>query len=633
MSDFSREPTSPEENLSERTRQRELRGNIADLLMGRGSFWLALAVGLLLLAWPWIGANGFWLHEIPVIGIYVLLASGLNLTLGFAGELQFSQVAMFALGAYITGVLATHGFNHAPLLLLASGFGAALLGLIISIPAVRLGGWALAMVSFFLVLLVPDVVQDLSRWTGGYSDLFGVPLPTLFGHTLGLRAFYVAVTLVVFVWIVLFRNLTKSRYAQMLRTMRESPDLASTLGLSVRWMKIWSYMLGSFPAGVAGCLFCYSAEVVSPTEFTFSVGIVILAASLLGGAESVYGAVVGAAIMELGPLHTASFQEYSDLAFGIFIILVAVLLRQGLAGIGLNVLRRLATLVDGVQVPDAGVRSPSRRSRDVPDVTAVKLAGRDLIVKDVIKRFGGLTALNGVSLKCKSGQVTGLVGTNGSGKTTLLNIISGLNRRDAGTVVFGDVILSNRSPEKAAVSCHLARTFQTPIIPRGMTVLEAVETGCYHLQRCGMAASMLRLPRYWSAKRHDADRARAWLNLVGISDDDLARDASSMPIGTRRLIELARAMAGNPGLVLLDEPASGLAPAEVTGLGQLIRLAATMGSTIIIVEHNFGFVLNLADNIYVLELGEIIASGPPSAIRTDRRVISSYLGEEAAITV
>ena len=602
---------------------------LSRFLEGRGAVAVPIILAGAALAYPWLGlASPFWVREISLIAIYALIVSGLNLSFGFAGELQFSQVAMFALGAYITGSLAFHGFNHIIPLLLLSGVAASLLGGLISIPAMRVAGWSLGMVSFFLVLLIPDVLNILPPvWTGAGSGLTGIPLPTLFGHTLGNQGFYVAVILVTIIWYALFRNLVTSRYGNVFKVIRDSPVLATSLGFSVRPTKIYAYMLGAFPAGLAGCFFAYINQSISPDSFALSAAIGIVAASVLGGTESVYGAVVGAAVLQLGPLESTSFDQYSLIVYGVFLIVVAVLFRSGLRGIGLAVTGRTARLVR----PD-NPRTVTAKDPAEVDLTLGAIDGRRLSISSVSVEFGGVQALQDVSIACEPGRITALIGANGSGKTTMLNLISGFVKPVSGSIVLGDAELIGQRAHRRSAKFGVARTFQTPLIPRGMTVAEVVATGRYATNPCGMLKSTLRLKSYWRTRRQDRAAAMGLLRIVRLAD--LADDpATSLPLGSRRMVEVARCMSGQLSVLLFDEPASGLSSEEVQQLGEILRALANAGATVVLVEHNFRFVLEIADRIHVLELGQLIASGSSSEIEADPRVAESYLGRAAAAEI
>jgi branched-chain amino acid transport system permease protein len=593
------------------------------MLRGGGGPVVPLIALVLVALFPWWSGNGFWIRELTLIGLFTLIISGLNVSFGYAGEVQFGQIAMFALGGYITVALTGHITEIIPLLLV-SGAAAGVLGAVIALPALRLGGWALAMASFFLVILIPDVTALLPGVTGGYIGISGVPFPTLFGITLGPVGLFEAAVVVVAVWLAVVRNVVTSRYGNVLRVIRHSPVLALSLGYSVRRAKVAAYAFGAFPAGLAGCLFAFVNESISPDSFGLDVAIAVVAASILGGVESVYGALIGAAVLQYIPLRIASFQQYSLLIYGAFLLAAGLLFGPGISGLARIVGARLASLI----APDAATPAAGRLAAR-PDDAALSLAGGGsaLVVNGVVKNFGGVHALDDVALECRPGSVTTIIGANGSGKTTLLNIISGLVKPDAGSIRLDGEDLRDRPPWRIAKTGGVARTFQTPMLPQQMTVGEVVASGQYRRIPSSVLSSVLRLPRYWRALHADRETSMQLLAAVGL-ESMIDSAASAAPLGQRRLIELARAVAAGPRLLLLDEPASGLAREEVAVLAAILRALARAGATIVLVEHNFQFVLRVSDQIYALELGRVIAHGTPDQIENDPVVVTSYLGKK-----
>ncbi|GLZ42898.1 branched-chain amino acid ABC transporter ATP-binding protein/permease [Actinokineospora sp. NBRC 105648] len=578
------------------------------------SWLLPLVLGALLIAAPWLGISAGTRRLLLLTCVLALVASGLNLSFGYTGELALGQTAMYATGAYLTGYLAINWVNDLALLILVAAVAALLVGLVSGVPGLRLGGWSLAMTSFFLVLLVPQFLDLLERFTGGAVGLVGIPAPELFGSRLGPLGFYVVVAVLTVAWFALIRNLITSRHGVAFQVLRESPVLASSLGISVYRMKLTAYAVGAIPAGIAGGLFAYVDKYLSPHSFGFTMAVTVLAASILGGAKSVYGPLVGAAVMQYGPLRSTDFEQYAQIVYGIFLIIAGTLVANGLAGLANQAIRRLrARYAPPEEIP---------RSTDPGELPP--LTGARLEVSDVQKSFGGLRALGGVSLTAEPGRITALIGPNGSGKTTLLNMICGYYRTDAGTIRVGEQDITGAATHKVART-GVARTFQTPLFPEHITVREAVAAGVYMPHYVGMPSSILRLPNYRRAAAADRADVDAVLRLVGVTH--LAdTEAASLPLGTRRMLEVARALVSRPKVLLLDEVASGLDTDEIERLADLVRAIRDAGTAVILVEHNFGLVLSLADTIYVLAQGELVATGTPAEIQTHPRVLAEYLG-------
>lgn len=589
-------------------------------VLARFGWLVPLAAAVVLCALALVVLDEYWQRQIVVIVVYTLIVSGLNLSFGYGGELALGQVAMFAAGAYVTAILASHEHYELLLALAGSVVAAGVVGLVSGVPGLRLGHWSLALTSFFLVLLIPDVLMLFEDQTGGLQGLSGVLDPELAGITLDWTGFFVFAFVLGCLWLVALRNIVLSRYGRSLRVLRESPQLASSLGLSVYRLRISAYVLGSLPAGAAGCVFAYLTGFISPDAFTLTLAIALLAASVIGGVDSIYGAPVGAALLVLGPLQTSGAERWSTLLYGIFLVVVGVLLAGGLAAMGRTLMRRVGLPVDAaVAAPAEGQGAPAEEFH-VP--------GKRLAVRHLRKAFGDVTAVSGVDLTAEPGEVLAVLGPNGAGKTTLLNAISGFVRPDDGEVLLGeDNQLRGLSP--AAIARRgVSRTFQTPIIPRGMTAREVVE--CGRLGRAGerLLGALLRSPRMRRTRAEDRRAAVAALSFSGLSDVATTR-AQDLPLGTRRLLEVVRAVVAQPGVILLDEPAAGLDDDGQQELARLIRRARDAGGTVIIVEHNVRFVLDLADRVVVMALGEVIAEGTPGDIRRDERVIATYLGSRS----
>jgi branched-chain amino acid transport system permease protein len=581
-----------------------------------------IVVSLFLVIAPTVGLfNAPVMRQIILVAMLSMIVSGLNLSFGFAGELSFASPAMYAGGAYITGYLALNVLNDLALALVVSAVIGLLLGLISGIPGLRLGGWMLATSSFFLVLLVPNVVDILRDQLGGYQGLAGIPRAVLFGFELGDAGLYVAAVVITSVWFVLFRNLAKSRTGRVFTVLRESPVLASSLGVSVYGLKLRAYALSGLPAALAGTILAYLDGFLLPDLFGLNFTIAVLAACILGGKRSIYGVFIGAAIMQLGPMRTTVFGDYAFIAYGVLLVAVGVLLPGGIAG----AFGELRTRVAGRFVTRSTVRREASANDKVP---LAPLPGKKLTVSHVDKKFGGNAALSDVSFEANPGEVVALIGPNGSGKTTLLNIVSGFYKNDGGSVTVGDDVMSGKDPYRVAAA-GVMRTFQTPLIPE-MSVRDVVATARFTSDPAGILATMLRLPKYRAVIRRDREKVDEVLASTGLTDVAEVK-AVSLPLGTRRVLELARALAGNPSLVLLDEVASGLDEEEIQSLSEVIRAIRAAGGTVLLVEHNFSLVRDLADRVVVLSQGRLVAEGPPEEIATHPEVLHHYLGESTSM--
>jgi branched-chain amino acid transport system permease protein len=590
--------------------------------------WLVpLGIGFVLIAVPWYGTDPLWVRQLTLIAIYTMLVAGLNITFGYAGLLSLGQVAMFALGAYITGILMIHGWTMLPSLAVAV-LAAGVVGFITGLPGLRLGGWGLGMTSFFLVLLIPDITQIFKDQTGGLFGLTAVPDATIGGHELDKNEFYAVCTIAMVVVLALLRNLMRSSFGNSLRILRRSPVLATSLGLNINLMKAKAFIISSLPAGLGGGLVVCLDHFIAPTTFTLNLGVLIIAASVLGGSESIYGAFFGVAVIRLGTWQVTTFEKYSLVAYGLFLVIGGVFFSQGIAGLAerrASRWRAARSQASSVATSEQPKSRETRAGHSRDDIEVTPIPGSALEARGLTKHFQGNHALNDVSITALPGQVTSLVGANGSGKTTLLNLISGLYRPTAGEATLAGDRLSGRPPH--LVARHgVARTFQTPILPEGMTVLEAVASARYAKDSVNIATTILRLPAHRRAERSREAAARRALQIVGC--EDLAdQDASGLALGSRRRVEVARALASDPHLILFDEPASGLDEGEVEELADVIRQVAAAGGTVLLVEHNFKMVCSVSDQIYVLESGRLLAHGTPDEIQRNAVVAESYLGQ------
>ncbi|MCW2757377.1 MAG: branched-chain amino acid transporter substrate-binding protein [Nocardioidaceae bacterium] len=583
--------------------------------LARPAVWVVITA--LVAALPTFGLGPSDVRQIVLILMLSLVVSGLNLSFGYTGELSFAQPAMYAIGAYATTVIALHVVNDVLVALVVSCVAGFLLGMVSGIPGLRLGGWVLAIASLYLVLLVPDVVSLFDRWTGGFQGIGGIPLPQILGRELDANGFFVLVVVVSSAWFALFRNLVVSPWGNSLSVVRHSPVLASSLGISVYATKLKAYAISGLPAAIGGTFFAYLDGFVAPNIFDTQLAIVILSASILGGSRSVFGAFAGAALLQLGPLRSTAFGDYAFIAYGAFLILAGVALRGGLVGLFRTIRGRLPS-----RRPTVPTTAASRTGRRT--ITLPPMVGKPLTISGISKSFGGNAALSDVSFSVAPGEVVALIGPNGSGKTTLLNIISGYYRADAGAITVGEDDVTGRGTHRIA-RAGIARTFQTPLVP-DLTVREAIATARLRINRVSVLETMLRLPRHHRAVRDNHRVGAEIIEALGLGDV-ADSPAQSLPLGTRRLLELARSLAGQPAILLLDEVASGLDDEEIEELSRIIRAVRENGGSILLVEHNFPLVQSLADRVVVLSRGTVVTVDDPMTVARHPEVLEHYLGQ------
>lgn len=587
----------------------------------------ALVVATVVALLPWMGLGMYWERQFILVMILALVVSGLNTTLGYAGELAVNQVALYAAGAYVAGYLSVyHGVHDIGLCLLAAIGAAVLIGLVSGIPGLKLGGWTLAMLTFFLVLIIPNVLDLLPSQTGGVNGLVGIPSPTFAGLHLNIsgRSFYLFVAVITSLWFIILRNLILSPHGDAFLLLKQSPILASSMGMSVYRLKLLAYVVGAVPAGIAGVLFAFLSQFISPASFTLSFAFSILVASILGGSQSIYGALLGAAVVQLGTMQIYQFQNWSEIIYGAFFIVAALVFSEGVIGMIRVASRRLprsvCTLLSfrGPQPELAGL---------APELPS--LEGETLRVEEVSKAFGGVRALSDVSLDAAPGEVTALIGPNGSGKTTLLNLICGYYRPASGEIWLGQRRVDSLNPHRTA-RAGVARTFQTPLVPKGMPTRVFVTCGAFVSRGPRIVTAVVRSPAFRRRLRELESEAQGIMEMLGIGEQADV-DVDALPLGTRRLAEVARCLIARPRLFLFDEVGSGLDEGDLDRLEAAIALIRRAGGTIILVEHNFSLVLKNADKIHVLSKGVLLVSGSPQQIQEDPRVLEEYVGGREAV--
>ncbi len=558
------------------------------------------------------------------VGLFSLIVIGLTLLAGHAGQVSLGQAAFYGIGAYISAIT-TLRLGLPPVLgVMLAVTGAAFIAYLIGAPIFFLRGHFLVLGTLGLNIVVDVVIRNVQGLTGGPTGLTGIP-PLSVGRTIiaGDRAYYYLIWTLVLVALWLGRNLIHSRIGRALAAIRASEVAAATLGINPAFYKARMLALSAAFAGLAGALYVHYLGFVSPSPFAFNFSIDLLVMSVLGGIAYLPGAVLGTAVLTVlrevlrtimpRLLGTGASAEYEIVVFGLLLALVVVLAPGGIWHWLAAVLRL-----------DAG-ESLSAVSPLPPPGRRVGESGATLLrVEKLQKRFGGILAVRGLSFEVKQGEIYAIIGPNGAGKTTAFNLISGVLRPTSGEIVLRDRIITHLHPYDIA-GLGVARTFQTPQVFSDFTVLNNVMMGLHRSLRTGFLGAMFGLGRREDARA--ASEAAGYLERVGMLDRAMDR-AGALPFGAQRLLELSRALATQPALLLLDEPASGLSTTERRELVRLIRQIRESGVTVLLVEHDVSLVMGLADRVLVLNYGEQIAEGTPALVRADPRVIGAYLGDD-----
>jgi branched-chain amino acid transport system ATP-binding protein len=583
---------------------------------------VALAVALL---YPVVfDPQDFRLVQLEYVAAMVVVALGLNVVLGYAGQLFLGPSAVFGIAAFTVGVAATHvpALGSFWLMLLVGVVAGIVAGVVLGAPALRLGGFYLAMLTLYVATVLPILAQRIEFLGGvGGISLIGDPdfTQTYGGTTLFQVTVLIVSVVALFCWLV-----RTSRLGRRFVLLATSEELTTSLGFSTYRAKLLAFVLGSAVIGVGGALYVHTQQFVSANSASPQLSILLLAACVVGGIGRVSGAIVGAALVFGFGVFVPSLEQYEGIAFGVLIILVMIVRPGGIVGFGRFAARRPALApVDEVDVVLAPRPTHPAVLAPVPRAT--------LTSTGLVRRFGKVVAVDSVDLHVQPGTVHGLVGPNGSGKTTALNVINGFLVPSAGMVQVGDHRLKRGRPTTAALA-GVSRTFQTPKLVGHVTVVENLMMAADRVIPGSAAASILRLP---AGRRHEQQAralAMAWLDrlsLATVAD----RVAAALPHGTQRLVEIGRAMLLGSSVVLLDEPAAGLSPAEIEVVKTAVRDMTAAGSSVLLVEHNLPIVYDLADEITVLDRGHILRTGSPEAIAHDAEVARIYVGggpEDAA---
>ena len=575
---------------------------------------------LVMAAIPFIpGVPPFWIVLLDNIGLAALVAMGLVLLTGVGGLTSFGQAAFCGFGAYTTAVLTTaYGVSPwltLPLSLLVSGIAAVALGLV----TVRLSGHYLPLGTIAWGLGLFYLFSKL-EFLGRNDGISGIP-PLSIGsfRMIDPGAIYFAIWVAVLVCALLTTNLLDSRTGRAIRALRRGHIAAEAFGVHAPRAKLLVFIYAAVLAGLSGWLYAHFQRAANPTPFGAQAGIEYLFIAVVGGAGYVWGGVLGAAIVVILKEILQSYLPYlihgeSQLETIVFGILLVVLLQLAPAGVWPWLTARMP-LKSNRKRPDTSLTLPA-------SLKAPAAAGVLLRIDQARKRFGGVIAVNNVSFDVKTREIVALIGPNGAGKSTTFNLITGVLTSSGGTIsVFGKKI--DNAPPQEVVKLGIARTFQHVKLVPEMSVLENVAIGAHLRGRAGALSSMFRLDRSDEA-RLLAEAARQ-IERVGLGKE-IDQLAGSLSLGQQRIVEIARALCVDPMLLLLDEPAAGLRHMEKQQLATLLRQLRDGGMSVLLVEHDMGFVMNLADRVVVLDFGTKIAEGTPQAIKTNPEVIKAYLG-------
>ena len=572
------------------------------------------AVGLTAAAVPLVTANTYYLYLAMTVAIFVVVTCGLNVLAGLNGQISLGHAGLYAIGAYAAALGATRlglGFWTAlPLAVVvtaAVGAGLALTGL-------RLSGPYLAMVTIAFGIIVEGALVEWVALTGGPGGIFDIPRPALGGAPLPLARYYWIVTATAALALLLTRNVAASAWGRAFVAVKDSELAAESLGLSPYRVRTAAFTLSAAFAGAGGALFAFLNGYLSPDSFTLQTSILFLLIVLFGGLGTLAGPLVGATALVLLPELIRQFLEYRLMLYGLLLLLSVYFLPRGVVG-ALARRREARPVAGGVPSFDEALARRGAPGREHAGDEPVMVA-----LEGVTKAFGGLRAVADVTLRVGAATVHSVIGPNGAGKTTLVNLVAGFDTPDAGRIVLAGAPIAGRAPGSIARR-GLVRTFQTPQLFEALSVLDNVRVGAVGHRLGSLALALLGRRRAAAA---DA-RAHAALAAVGLGEWT-ATPAAELPFGHRRRLEIARALAAGARVLVLDEPAAGLAPAEVEALDTLLARLRAAGLTIVLIEHHVELVMAISDRVTVLDEGRVIADGAPAAVQRDPAVLAAYLG-------
>lgn len=587
---------------------------------------------ILVVLWAARGWSAYTQNVWLVTAVFVILAISLDISAGLVGLYSLGHAALFAVGAYLTAVIAMHAGLNVFLLLPISVLGTAALGAVVGAVSIRVSGLYFAITTFVLSLLTTVLINRIPI-TGSYAGIIGPNFPNFpSGLGLGSSLMWCGAGCVVFAYFIA-RSLRASPLYPVLLSLRDAEPMARSIGVNPSLTRVGLFTLSSMLAGVAGWLFAFLG-VVSPDQFDYTVSINILVMVILGGINTTWGPILGAIFINVFNAYVNIDPLWRQMIYGGLFVFTIVVMPSGLLGFARlslrkmrwpAALRRLATPAGAA--PDMGERVPTQTA---PRSSAAAVAdGTALSCRDIRFRYTrGSYALGGVDLTVRAGTIHGLIGPNGSGKSTLLNVISGHLRPESGTVEVAGQLLQNQ-PASTRAGYGLRRTFQAATLVGELATVRTPVLGLYSSLSAANARSplWLALPGSRVTDRWLAGESALALRRVGIPARWDSTPVSDAPHGVQQLLQLATATAAGPTILLLDEPVAGLTAAEVEETATVLRDLRAAGVTVLVVEHHTSFIFGICDEVTVLNAGLLVASGAPGEIRGHAAVREVYLGQ------
>ncbi|MEL7470161.1 MAG: branched-chain amino acid ABC transporter ATP-binding protein/permease [Pseudomonadota bacterium] len=547
--------------------------------------------------------GGYFVFILALMAINLCVGVGLNILLGLSGQISFGHVGFFLIGAYAVGIATLAGWSFWIALPMATLLGAVTGGLL-ALPALRVSGPYLAMMTIAFAFIVEHGAIEWRDLTGGQNGLMGFPVPEAFGRVFFEMEMAILAILFAGLSLVLYHVLARGHWGLAMRAVSDSEVAAQSVGIDPLRVKTLAFVLSAALAALAGGLFTPLQGFISPGSFPFFQSILFLLAVVVGGSRTLLGPVLGVLVTVLLPELLSGLAEYRLLFFGGLMLGVLLAAPRGIMGL----LQRVLIVEDPKTAVASGMPLSELVGRQGAEV--------DLAVSNLSISFGGVRAAQDVSFTAEPGRITSIIGPNGAGKTTVLNMVGGFYVPDSGTIRL-DHDLAGKTAW-AAARAGIARTYQTTQLFEQLSVIDNLLTA----DRAGALGMPFGPPPSDAAR----SRAEGLLAFVGY-DGPLDREAAALPHVDRRLVEIARALATRPRVLLLDEPAAGLSQSDKEQLALLLRQIAEVGIAVVLVEHDMGLVMGVSDDILVLDAGTPIAHGTPVAVRNDPAVLRAYLGD------